>query len=88
MVIFINFIIKIKLYIMFIYSGASFHIIVISFFIYLFVNLFENLIHYNIGKFSNKKTKLDLPSIKDWIKMLLVMCTFALLQGLLTYYFI
>ena len=73
---------------MFIYSGASFHIIVISFFIYLFVNMFENLIHYNIGKFSNKETKLELPSIKDWIKMVLVMCIFALLQGILTYYFV
>jgi hypothetical protein len=73
---------------MFIYSGASFHIIVISFFIYLFVNMFENLIHYNIGKFTNKETKLSLPSTIDWIKMVLVMCMFALLQGLLTYYFI
>ena len=73
---------------MFIYSGASFHIIVISFIIYLFVNMFENLIHYNIGKFSNKETKFDIPSKKDWIKIILVMCVFALLQGLLTYYFI
>jgi hypothetical protein len=73
---------------MFIYSGASFHIIVISFFIYLFVNMFENLIHYNIGKFSNKETKLSLPSTTDWVKMVLVMSMFALLQGLLTYYFI
>jgi len=73
---------------MFIYSGASFHIIVISFFIYLFVNMFENLIHYNIGKFNNKEIKFDLPSKTDWIKMVLVMCMFALLQGLLTYYFI
>lgn len=73
---------------MFIYSGASFHIIVISFFIYLFVNMFENLIHYNIGKYTNNETKLSLPSTKDWIKIVLVMCMFALLQGLLTYYFV
>ena len=72
---------------MYIISGASLHIIVISFFVYLFVNLFENLIHYNIGKFSNKETKLELPSEKDFIKIALVMCVFALLQGLLTYYF-
>jgi hypothetical protein len=48
----------------------------------------ENLIHYNIGKFSNKETKFDLPSKKDWFKIVLVMCIFALLQGLLTYYFV
>lgn len=72
---------------MFILSG-KFHIIVISFFVYLIVNLVENLIHYNIGKFSNKETKLDIPSEKDWVKIIIVMCVFALIQGLLTYYFV
>jgi hypothetical protein len=72
---------------MFIFSGASSHIIAISFFVYIFVNLFENLVHYNIGRFSNKETKFELPSKKDWIKIVLVMCFFAFLQGLLTYYF-
>jgi len=71
---------------MFILSGKI-HIIAISFCVYLVVNLFENLIHYNIGKFSNKETKLDIPSKKDWNKIVVVMCIFALLQGLLTYYF-
>ena len=71
---------------MYILSGASVHIIVISFVVYLFVNLFENLIHYNIGKFSNKETKLDLPSRQDFIKIVVVMCVFALLQGVLTVY--
>jgi hypothetical protein len=72
---------------MYIISGASFHIIVISFFVYIFVNLFENMIHYNIGRFSNKETKLELPSKKDFIKIVVVMCIFALLQGVLTNYF-
>jgi len=71
---------------MFIISGASFHIIAISFFVYIFVNFFENMIHYNIGRFSNKETKLELPSKKDFIKIVVVMCIFALLQGLLTSY--
>jgi hypothetical protein len=74
-------------YIMYIISGASFHIIAISFLVYIFVNLFENMIHYNIGRFSNKKTKFDIPSKKDFIKIVVVMCIFALLQGLLTNYF-
>jgi hypothetical protein len=68
--------------------SGKYHIIVISFFIYVFVNLLENLIHYNIGKFNNKETKFDIPSKKDWIKIILVMCIFALIQGLLTYYFV
>ena len=72
---------------MFLISGTNTHIIFISFFVYLIVNLFENLVHYNIGRFSDKETKFKLPSKKDWIKIVLVMCVFALLQGLLTYYF-
>ena len=71
---------------MFINSSAT-HIIIISFCVYIFVNLLENLIHYNIGKFSNKETKFDLPSKQDWMKILMVTLFFALLQGLLTYYF-
>lgn len=72
---------------MYIISGASFHIIAISFLVYIFVNLFENMIHYNIGRFSNKETKFEVPSQNDFIKIVLVMCVFALLQGLLTNYF-
>ena len=68
-------------------SNASFHIIAISFVVYLFVNFFENLIHYNIGKFSNKATHFELPTKNDLIKIVIVMCTFALLQGLLTGFF-
>ena len=72
---------------MYIVSNASFHIIAISFLVYIFVNLFENMIHYNIGRFSNKETQLELPSKNDFIKIVIVMCVFALLQGILTSYF-
>jgi hypothetical protein len=72
---------------MYVISGASLHIIAISFVVYLFVNFFENLIHYNIGRFSNKETKFELQSKKDFIKIVVVMCIFALIQGLLTNYF-
>ena len=67
--------------------GSSFHLILISFFAYLIINLFENLIHYNIGRFSDQDTKLELPTRKDWVKIGIVMCIFALFQGLLTYLF-
>lgn len=67
--------------------GSSVHLIIISFLAYLIVNLFENLIHYNIGRFSNQETRLELPTRKDWFKIAVVMCIFALLQGLLTYAF-
>lgn len=67
--------------------GSSLHLIVISFTAYLIVNLFENLIHYNIGRFSDQKTQMELPTRSDWVKIVIVMCIFALLQGLLTYAF-
>jgi len=68
-------------------SKSSAHLILISFTVYLFVNLFENIIHYNIGKFSDHETRIDIPTKKDWFKIIVVMCVFALLQGLLTYVF-
>lgn len=68
-------------------SKSSMHLITVSFIVYLFVNLFENVIHYNIGKFSDRETHIDIPTKKDWFKIILVMCSFALLQGLLTYVF-
>jgi hypothetical protein len=69
------------------YTWKSTRLIVISFIVYIFVNMLENLIHYNIGKSSNKELEFNLPTKRDWIKIIVVMCTFALLQGLLTVYF-
>ena len=72
---------------MYIISGPSAHLIAVSFCVYIVVNIFENLIHYNIGKFSDKVTHFDVPTQKDWIKIIIVMCFFALLQGILTFWF-
>ena len=63
------------------------NIFVVSFFVYLIVNFLENLIHYNIGKYSDHTVKIDLPTKHDWIKIIFVMITFAGLQGILTCYF-
>jgi hypothetical protein len=68
-------------------KDSSTRIITVSFFVYLFVNLFENLIHYNIGKFSNEETHFDVPSKKDWLKIIIAMIIFALIQGLMTCFF-
>lgn len=68
-------------------KDSSTRIVFVSFFVYLFVNLFENLIHYNIGKFSNAETHFEIPSEKDWFKIVVVMFLFALIQGLLTCFF-
>jgi len=72
---------------MYVLSGPNVRLIVVSFLVYIVVNLFENLIHYNIGRFSNKDTKFEVPTRRDWVKIIAVMCVFAALQGVLTYYF-
>jgi len=72
---------------MYIISGPNIHLIIVSFCVYIVVNLFENLIHYNIGRFSDRETKIELPTRSDLIKIVIVMIVFALLQGVLTYWF-
>ena len=72
---------------MYIISGPNIHLIVVSFLVYLVVNLGENLIHYNIGRFSNHETRFEMPTESDMFKIVAVMMCFALLQGLLTYWF-
>ena len=63
---------------------SNYRLLIISFCVYLFVNMFENLIHYNIGKHSNAELKFEIPTNDDWIKIVAVMFTFALIQGVLT----
>ena len=63
------------------------NLFLVSFLVYLVVNLAENLIHYNIGKYSNMSVHMDLPTSVDWVKIIVVMFTFAVLQGVLTCYF-
>ncbi len=72
---------------MYIIKNAGMHLILISFVVYILVNLVENLIHYNIGRYSNKETKIELPTRRDFVKIVLVMVVFATLQGVLTYWF-
>lgn len=69
------------------FNSLNSRVVVVSFLVYLFVNIFENMIHYNIGRFSIKDTNFQLPNKKDFIHIVVIMCSFALLQGLLTNYF-
>ena len=66
---------------------VSNHIFLISFFVFICINLIENLLHYNIGRNTDKDIKLQSPTKKDWIRIVVVMLIFAMLQGSLTYYF-
>ena len=65
------------------------NLIVISFLVFIFLNLIENLIHYNIGILRNKKldNPLVLPTNIDWIRIITSMVFFACLQGFFVYLF-
>lgn len=56
---------------------------------FIFLNTLENVFHYSIGKNNSQNPSaihLMMPTTRDWILIILVMITFAILQGLLTYY--
>ena len=65
----------------------TFHLFIISFIVFSILNIIENVIHYNIGKTSNKEFEFSNPTIIDWKKIIITMIIFALLQGFLTMYF-
>ncbi len=60
-----------------------------SIFVFMVLNIVENLIHFSIGRnVENKKeltkVNLEMHNTNDIIKIVIVMCIFALLQGLFT----
>lgn len=65
----------------------TFHLFIISFIVFVVVNVIENVMHYNIGKTSNKDFEFSNPTLIDWKKIIITMIIFALLQGFLTMYF-
>ena len=65
----------------------TFHLFIISFIVFAVLNIIENVIHYNIGKTSNKDFEFSNPTLIDWKKIIITMIIFDLLQGFLTMYF-
>jgi hypothetical protein len=70
---------------MYILTGKNVQLIIISFIVYIFVNMTENMIHYNIGRRNN--LNFELPTGPEFILIFMVMITFAAIQGLLTFFF-
>ena len=61
------------------------HLFISSAIAFIILNIIENFIHYNIGRsHQEEKVKLEMPNFKDWIKIIVVMIIFAILQGLFT----
>jgi hypothetical protein len=82
------------------------HIFVFSFLVFIVLNIIENVIHYNIGKFHEANSTpikgngngngndrsiagfhFTNPSDTDWVRIVVIMFIFAVLQGIFTSYF-
>lgn len=84
------------------FKPGTLHIFVFSFLVFIVLNVIENVIHYNIGKYhdasastfggnSNGTTVAGFhftnPSGTDWVRIVIIMFVFAVLQGFFTTYF-
>lgn len=58
------------------------HQIIRAFIIFIALDLLENMVHYNIGRNSSLDTfQFSLPSIRDFIKILIVVLIFGIVEG-------
>jgi len=57
-----------------------------SFIVFIILNLIENIIQYSIGRTSDDKT-IDwvTPTSTDWVRIIIVMIIFAILQAVLSF---
>ena len=68
------------------------HLIIISMGVFLLLNMFENIIHFSIGRNIREKNNsnigIEFPEYYDIIKIMFIMLLFAFFQAIFTYYFI
>jgi hypothetical protein len=68
------------------------HLIIISMGVFLILNMFENIIHFSIGRNIKEKDNtnigIELPEYYDIIKIMFIMFVFAFLQAIFTYFFV
>ena len=89
------------------FKPGTIHIFVFSFLVFIVLNIIENVIHYNIGKFHDVNGNsvnghgngngngggtvagfhFTNPSHTDWVRIVVIMFIFAVLQGVFTSYF-
>jgi hypothetical protein len=64
-------------------------VFIVSFLVFLVLNLVENLYHYGIGRHSNQReVAWVMPTQLDWIRIIIVMVLFGLLQAFFTCLFV
>ena len=64
------------------------HLVIVSFLVFIILNIIENYIHYNNGRnYDHQYMEFSVPSTTDWTKMIIIMLCFGLLQAAFTYIF-
>lgn len=63
-------------------------IFIASFVAFIILNTIENLIHYSIGRSYEKNLQFNFPTKTDWIRIIITMIIFAVLQALSTILFV
>lgn len=76
------------------FKKGTLDIFVFSFLVFIVLNIIENVIHYNIGKYHDSTNgggvaglHFTNPSNTDWVRIIVIMFIFAVLQGVFTSYF-
>jgi hypothetical protein len=96
------------------FKPGTLHIFAFSFLVFIVLNVIENVIHYNIGKYHDENKRkgnskngtgvgsgvggdnddisvagihFTNPSQMDWVRIVVIMLIFAVLQGVFTSYF-
>jgi len=84
------------------FKPGTLHIFAFSFIVFIVLNVIENVIHYNIGKYHESNNTngnvvngsaniagihFTNPSQPDWVRIIVIMLIFAVLQGFFTSYF-
>lgn len=77
------------------FKPGTLHIFAFSFIIFIVLNVIENVIHYNIGKYHDRGGggggiagfHFTNPTETDWVRIIVIMFIFAVLQGVFTSYF-
>jgi len=79
------------------FKPGTLHIFAFSFIVFIVLNIIENVIHYNIGKYHDRGGggssggiagfHFTNPTETDWIRIIVIMVIFAVLQGGFTSYF-
>ena len=64
------------------------YVILISMLVFIVLTMIEDIIHFNLGKYSGTKITykkiFEVPNFEDFVKIGIIIIVFAFLQGIIT----